>query len=175
MFKRFHCVRQMDGSDCGAASLATVARHYGLEFGLQTMRELAGTDRVGTNLLGLVQAAERIGFAAKAVKGPYEALAGAPLPAVAHVKTDEGLGHFVVLYRVGHNEVVIADPARGLEKLSREKFAGMWTGYLLLMTPDEARRRSDVPQGAQSPARRFWGLLRVHRGVLFEGIACAVL
>src|SRR5688572_32826462 len=103
MFKRFHCVRQADGSDCGAAALATIARHHGMEFGLQKMRGLAGTDRVGTNLLGLVQAAERMGFAAKGVKGPYEALAAAPLPAIAHIKTEEGLGHFVVLYRATRN------------------------------------------------------------------------
>jgi ATP-binding cassette, subfamily C, bacteriocin exporter len=175
MFKRYHCVRQMDGSDCGAAALATIARHYGMEFGLQTMRELAGTDRVGTNLLGLVQAAERIGFAAKGVKGPYEALAGAPLPAIAHLRTEEGLGHFVVLYRVDRDSVVIADPARGVETLSREKFLSLWTGYLLLMTPDETRRSSDAPKGALSPARRFWSLLRVHRGILLEGMVCALL
>jgi ATP-binding cassette subfamily B protein len=69
MFKRFHCVRQADGSDCGAAALATIARQHGRQFGLETMRELAGTDRVGTNLLGLVKSAERFGFAAMAVIG----------------------------------------------------------------------------------------------------------
>ncbi|HMP07789.1 MAG TPA: cysteine peptidase family C39 domain-containing protein, partial [Lacipirellulaceae bacterium] len=81
LFTRYNCVRQTDGSDCGAAALATIARQHGRQFGLETMRELAGTDRVGTNLLGLVTAAERIGFVAKAVKGEYEALPGAPLPA----------------------------------------------------------------------------------------------
>jgi ABC-type bacteriocin/lantibiotic exporter with double-glycine peptidase domain len=60
-------VRQNDQSDCGAAALATVAMHYGLSIGLQQMRELAGTDRVGTNLLGMVKAAGKIGFMAKAV------------------------------------------------------------------------------------------------------------
>src|SRR5687768_6918329 len=116
MFRRYACVRQDDGSDCGAAALATIARHHGLEFGLQTMRELAGTDRVGTNLLGLVQAAERIGFSAKAVKGSYDALAGASLPAVAHIKNDDGLGHFVVLHKVRSDSVIVADPGRGVEK-----------------------------------------------------------
>jgi ATP-binding cassette subfamily B protein len=175
MFKRYKCVRQMDGSDCGAAALATIARHHGMDFGLQTMRDLAGTDRIGTNLLGLVQAAERIGFAAKAVKGPYEALAKAPLPAIAHFKTKEGLGHFVVLYRAGRKSVVIADPAYGVQKISPDEFAGRWTGYLVLMTPDEARRPATESQGSKSPLNRFLSLLRLHRGVLFEAIVCAVL
>jgi HlyB family type I secretion system ABC transporter len=175
MFKRYHCVRQTDGSDCGAAALATVARQHGREFGLETMRELAGTDRIGTNLLGLVKAAERIGFAAKAVKGEYAALAGAPLPAIAHVKTSEGYGHFVVLHHAGEHEAIVADPARGIVTLSRDEFAAQWTGYLLLMTPDETAAPTGVAQGVKSPAVRFWHLLRVHRGVLLEGVVCALL
>jgi HlyB family type I secretion system ABC transporter len=175
MFKRFHCVRQTDGSDCGAAALATIARHHGRQFGLETMRELAGTDRVGTNLLGLVKSAERIGFAAKAVKGEFAALAGAPLPAIAHVKTPEGYGHFVVLHQVRADRVVVADPARGVVTLSRDEFCKLWTGYVLLMTPDETAGPSNVAQGVKSPAVRLWRLLRAHRGVLLEGVVCALV
>src|ERR671924_2012021 len=98
MWRRYACVRQVDQSDCGAAALATVALHYRRPIALQRLRDLAGTDRVGTNLLGLVHAAEALGFMAKGLKGPYEALPRVPLPAIAHVKTEEGLGHFVVLY-----------------------------------------------------------------------------
>lgn len=175
MFQRFHCVRQADGSDCGAAALATIARHHGVEFGLQTMRELAGTDRVGTNLWGLMQAAERIGFAAKAVKGSYEALMSAPLPAIAHIKTAEGLGHFVVLHRVARKGVVIADPARGVQKLSQAQFSRQWTGYVLLLMPDETRKSREVVPGMKGPTWRFWSLLQMQRGILFEASLCALL
>src|SRR4051812_47443535 len=120
MFRRYVFVRQNDQSDCGAAALATVALHYRTPIGLQQMRELAGTDRVGTNLLGLLRAAEKLGFSAKGVKGTYDALPGVPLPAIAHVRNAEGLGHFVVVHRVTSNDVVVADPARGVETLSRQ-------------------------------------------------------
>src|SRR5687768_12748807 len=135
MFRRYPAVRQNDGSDCGAAALATVALYHRRRVGLEQMRDLAGTDRIGTNLLGLAQAAERLGFSAKAVKGPYEAIAKVPLPAVAHVKTEEGLGHFVVLYRAGKRTVVVADPAHGIRKLKRAEFEASWTGCLLLLVP----------------------------------------
>src|SRR5262249_25021633 len=79
--------RQTGQSDCGAAALATIAMHYRRPIGLQHVRDLAGTDRNGTNLLGLVQAAEKLGFSAMAVKGRYDALPQVPLPAIAHVKT----------------------------------------------------------------------------------------
>src|SRR5262245_9208982 len=137
MFRRYACVRQADQSDCGAAALATVALHYRRPIGVQQLRELAGTDRVGTNLLGLVQAAEKVGFSARAVKAPYEALAQAPLPAIAHVRTEEGLGHFVVLHKATGQAVVVADPGRGVQTLSRDEFCRRWTAYLLLLVPEQ--------------------------------------
>ena len=48
-----------------AAALATLARYYHRPLSVEQMRDLAGTDRIGTTLLGLVQAAEGLGFAAK--------------------------------------------------------------------------------------------------------------
>ena len=130
MRRGYACVRQNDQSDCGAAALATVALHYRRPISLQQLRELAGTDRRGTNLLGLVQAATALGFTAKGVKGTYEVLPQAPLPAIVHVKTQENLGHFVVLYRVTPKKVIVADPACGLKTLSREEFCQSWTGYV---------------------------------------------
>ena len=159
MFQRYALVRQHDQSDCGAAALATVARHHGIAVGLEQMRELAGTDRVGTNLLGLVQAAEKLGFSARAVKGPYEALPEVPLPAVVHVKTEQGLGHFIVLYRARKRSVVVADPARGVEKLSRAAFCQRWTGYLVVLVPDRNRPVRLPGSRPVSPARRFMSLL----------------
>jgi ATP-binding cassette subfamily B protein len=175
MFRRYACVRQTDQSDCGAAALATLALHYRRPIGLQQMRELAGTDRVGTNLLGLVQAAERLGFAARGVKGPYEALPKVPLPAIAHVRTPEGLGHFVVLHRATNDAIIVADPARGVEKLAREEFCRRWTGYLLLVVPEHQSAAAAGGTAPASPWSRFLGLLAGHRSVLVEAVFCALL
>src|SRR5262245_8287558 len=175
MFRRYAHVRQNDQSDCGAAALATIALHHGRPIALQQLRDLAGTDRVGTNLLGLLEAAEKLGFSAKGVKGPYEALASVPLPAVAHVRTAEGLGHFLVLHDVRKGGVVVADPARGVEDLSRDEFCKQWTGYLLLVVP-ESRPAPAAPGSAPvSPWRRFLGLLAAHKGLLLEAFLCALL
>jgi ATP-binding cassette subfamily B protein len=174
-FRRYSCVRQRDCFDCGAAALATLALHHRRPLGLEQMRELAGTDRVGTNLLGLLQAAEKLGFSAQGVRGPYEALPQVPLPAIAHMKTAEGLGHFVVLYRAEKAGVVVADPARGVEKRTRSEFCARWTGYLLVAVPDQhalAAVRGHVPS---APMRRLLDLLRPHAPVLFEAFVCALL
>jgi ATP-binding cassette subfamily B protein len=175
MWRRYALVRQNDQSDCGAAALATIALHHRRPIGLQQMRELAGTDRIGTNLLGLVQAAERLGFSAKAVKGPYEGLCTVPLPAIAHVRTEEGFGHFVVLHRVGKDGVIVADPGRGIRRLSRDEFSQCWTGYLLLVVPGQTKGAAATGTAPASPWRRFLGLLGHHTPILVEAFACALL
>jgi ATP-binding cassette subfamily B protein len=175
MFRRYPLVRQNDGRDCGAAALATVALYHRLPAGLEQIRDLAGTDRVGTNLLGMAQAAEKLGFAAKAVKGPYEALANVSLPAIAHVKTEDGPGHFVVLYRATKSSVVIADPGRGLRKLSRDDFGQQWTGRLLLLAPEPMPSAARSGSALQRPWRRFVQLVLCHRPILVEAFCCAIL
>ena len=175
MFRKFHCIRQNDGSDCGAAALATVARHYGIPFGLETLRDLSGTDRVGTNLLGLVLAAERTGFTARAVRGPYEALTSVPLPTIVHITMEEGHGHFVVLHKVNLKYVTVADPGRGILKITRREFEGQWTGNMLLLAPNDSFAASHCASKPTTPVRRFIGLLTAHYGVLSEAILCAIL
>src|SRR5581483_6271831 len=128
MWRRYVLVQQNDLTDCGAAALATLALHYRLRVGLEQMRDLTGTGQHGTNLLGLVRAAESLGFSARAVKASYDALPRLPLPAVAHVRDEDGAGHFVVLHKAADGSVVVADPARGVEKRARADFCRQWTG-----------------------------------------------
>lgn len=175
MFRRFACVRQTDQSDCGAAALATIAKHHKRPIAVHRLRELAGTDRVGTNLRGLVDAAQHLGFVAKAVKCPLAALQDVPLPAIAHILTKDGLGHFVVLHRVGAKTVLLADPGNGIQRQNIREFELQWTGYLLLLTPDESRPFAESEARDVSPLRRLCGLLACHKGVLAEGFFCALL
>lgn len=174
MFKRYPWVRQNDESDCGAAALATIARCYRRPLSVERLRDLAGTDRVGTNLLGLIQAAEQLGFSAKAVKASGESVSKAPLPAIAHVQFADGRGHFVVLYKVRRDSVVIADPACGIRRLSHEEFARDWSGFLLLIQPTALPTTASSTATA-SPAIRLLRLLRGQKSILAEAFLCALL
>jgi ATP-binding cassette subfamily B protein len=82
-------IKQRDITDCGAACLGAVSEHYKLQIPISRIRQIAGTDKKGTNVYGLVQAAEKLGFTAKGVKGNKESLAQIPLPAIAHVIVKE--------------------------------------------------------------------------------------
>jgi ATP-binding cassette subfamily B protein len=164
MFKPYICVKQHDITDCGAACLATVARSHGLKIPITAIRQYAGTDRCGTNVLGMVEAAQLLGFAAKGVKGSMEAIGEIPLPAIAHVVISD-LQHYVVIHKITDKQVIIADPARGVVKQTRDEFAAMWTGVLILLEPSATFRAGD--QGV-SVWRRFARLLEPHDFLLAE-------
>lgn len=56
IFNKYSCVKQHDEKDCGVACLATIARQYGLKVPISKIREVAGTDKQGTSVYGIVQA-----------------------------------------------------------------------------------------------------------------------
>ena len=61
-------IAQHDITDCGAACLASVSAYYGLRMPISKIRQMCCTDSRGTNVMGLLEAAGRLGFATKAVK-----------------------------------------------------------------------------------------------------------
>lgn len=175
MWRRLKLVRQHDGNDCGAAALATLALHHGLDIGLEKLRDLTATDRTGANLLSLVRTARSLGFSAKAIRCTADTLPQLPLPAIAHLRDGEGFGHFVVVYRLKRGGVVVGDPAGEIETRSLEQFTANWTGNLLVAVPDPT---TALPSGLgrrPSAWRRFLHLLRPHTSILFEVMLCALL
>lgn len=80
------------------------------------IRQIAGTDTKGTNVLGMIKAAEQLGFSAKGVKGNQDSLSKIPLPTIAHVIVERNklqLHHYVVLYKVNDVQLTYMDPADG--------------------------------------------------------------
>lgn len=136
--KKNSLIKQHDITDCGAACLASVAAYYNLQLPIAQIRQFASTNQRGTNVLGIVEAGQRLGFQCKGVKGPKESLPKIPKPAIAHVIVKERLHHFVVIYESTETEVTVMDPADGkLHKKDVDSFVKEWTGYLIILLPDE--------------------------------------
>lgn len=165
-------VKQHDATDCGAACLYSIARHHGKRLPLSRIRQLASTDRRGTTVLGLVEAASELGFRARGVRGPVQSLSAVPVPAVAHVLAEGGLLHFVVLCRVGSTYVRVMDPADGhMHSLALPEFTRRWTGVLVLLAPGEEFRPGSMEK---SLPRRLWQLAWPHRRVMTQALAGAI-
>ncbi len=166
-------IRQRDITDCGAACLASVSAHYRLKVPVSRIRQYAGTDKSGTNVLGLTEAAEKLGFQARGVKGPLESLQKIPLPAIAHVKLVNGLLHYVVIYRVSKKRITLMDPGGGKLKTQKlSSFAIDWTGVLVLLLPDEKFTSGGSQPGNMS---RFWHLIKPHSGIMFQAMLGAMV
>lgn len=166
-------IKQHDITDCGAACLASVSGYYNLKLPIARIRQMAGTDKRGTNLLGLIQAAEKLGFSAKGVRTEMEELEKVPLPAIAHVLVKERLHHFVVVYKVSRKQVHYMDPGQGkMIRISKAEWSKIWTGIFLILAPAK-----DFEQGNLTVSlwRRFWALIQPHRSVLLQALFGAVV
>lgn len=166
-------IKQHDITDCGAACLASISAHYNFQIPISRIRQYAGTDKKGTNVYGLIKAAEKLGFEAKGVRGDFESLFKIPKPTIAHVIVRERLHHYVVIYEVTKTYIKVMDPGTGkLEKRSHEDFKKEWTGVLVLMLPNETFEKGNEKV---SVFKRFWFLLKPHRAVLIQAFVGALV
>ena len=114
---RYTYVRQHDATDCAAACLAMVCLHYKKEVTITRLRDMMGTDLKGTNLVGLQKAANELGFTTAAVRVDRENfLSDFSLPCIAQVITDQGLAHFVVVFK----KTTIKDDAERRKHMLKE-------------------------------------------------------
>ncbi len=160
-----------------------VCSYYGREFSQRTIRDLCQVGRGGVNLLGISEAAERLGLRSLAVRLTFQRLRDeAPLPCIAHWEGE----HFVVVYEITRQKVRIADPAWGLVDYSHEEFIRASappdtppletaTGiYLLVEETPLFRERKVGEEGEEEPAQRglafFLSYLRPHRRLLIQAL-----
>lgn len=174
LFKKYYCVKQHDLKDCGCACLATICRQYGLKYPISKIREVAGTDKKGTSALGLVQAAEKLGFVAKGVKAnkAEDIFGKLPLPAIAHVIIDQKLMHYVVIHKINKEEIIVADPAKKIIKYKPEDFFKIWTGILIIMTPTTKFKKGDETRGVFF---RFFDLIKPQKSLLINIFLSSIL
>jgi len=80
--------------------------YYKKEITITKLRDILGTDIKGTTLKGLEDGAKRLGFDTRAIRVDKESFQSKyTLPAIAHIITDEGLSHFVVVHKVKKDKV----------------------------------------------------------------------
>ena len=171
--KKDTLIKQHDIRDCGAACLASVGAFYGNKMPIAKIRQICHTDTRGTNVLGMIQGLETMGFTAKGVRGGLDALPEIPLPAIAHVVIKEQLHHFVVIYKVAKDKISVMDPAYGrIEDYTLQKFTEIWTGVLILLEPNEYFEQKDE---RTSIYIRFWSLIQPHKSVLIQALIGAII
>ncbi len=117
-------VRQQDSMQCGIACLAMVCRNYGKKYTMDTLSDICFVTTEGVSLLGISQAAEKLGFKTTSKKITTEQLTKAYLPCILHWNQN----HFVVLYKVSTDgqKYYVADPGKGKIKYNIVEFKQHW-------------------------------------------------
>jgi ABC-type bacteriocin/lantibiotic exporter with double-glycine peptidase domain len=157
--------KQLDQSDCGVACLLSVLKHHGGNKSLENLREISGTSKQGTTLLGLYQAAQKLGFKAEGYEGNFEYLQKIEHPVILHVVIDKRLQHYVVCYGFNNGKYIIGDPGKGILEYTEPELSEIWqTKSLLELLPSEKiEQASEIKKGKWD---WFRSLLREDVGLL---------
>jgi ATP-binding cassette, subfamily C, bacteriocin exporter len=166
-------VKQRDVSDCGAACLASVAASFGLKMPVSRIRLYAGTNKQGTNLNGLIDAARKLHLHARAVRSRGIKPAEIPVPSIYHMVLRNGMQHFVVVYKIKNNKIWFMDPAIGqIIKDPVPDFEKAWSGVVLLLAPSEEFLGVAERNSLYSRLRQ---IIMCHRISLLKALFCALI
>jgi ATP-binding cassette subfamily B protein len=164
-------------SDCGVACLSSVVNfHKGSVTSLERLRQMSGTTKQGTTLLGLYEAARAIGFDAEGLKakstGDLADLNGTP--AILYVVLEGGLQHYIVYYRQLDGQFVLGDPAKGIVQYSKEELEKIWDGKMLLkLVPTSEFVRSSILR--ERKTKWILDLLRQDFSILSASVFIGIL
>lgn len=169
---------QHDQSDCGVACLKSLVTYYGGDISLEKLRELSGTSKQGTTLLGLYQSASQIGFNAEGCEADIQALIDHGKPVILHVIIDDRLQHYIVCYRYKNEQFIIGDPAKGIVYYTVEELSKIWISKkCLTLEPNDSFKK--VENIKKTKKKWFLNLIQEDKEILIisilVGIAIAVL
>ncbi len=165
---------QQDQTDCGVACLQTIIQFYGGSSSREELREWSGTTKQGATLLGLYQAASKLGFAPCGVEMDINELKKHKDPVILHVVLKSHMEHYVVSFGFYDDHFIIADPANGLIKMSVKDLNEIWktkSALLLgksksLVVKKEAKRKK---------GQYFYHLLKRDRRLLIFSIVLGLI
>ena len=147
---RKNSVLQHDSSDCGVACLASAIKYFGGDISIEKLRNMSGTGRSGTSMLGLYQAAVKNGLSATGYEASTKDIKEHTHALILHVIIEEKLEHYILCYGFQDEKFVIWDPARGLLTMSEEDLAAIWRSRKCLsISPDGDFKTRKESKGAK--------------------------
>ncbi|WP_279232802.1 cysteine peptidase family C39 domain-containing protein [Clostridium sp. 1001271st1 H5] len=106
--------------ECGVACLAMIGAFHGKSIKLEEYRKLFNCPTQRQSFDDICKAAAKISLETTGIK-IKELKDSLIFPCIGQLEITEGSLHFVVIYSVGEN-IVIADPARGLRQIPNDIF-----------------------------------------------------
>ena len=126
MFKKYSFVKQDGIKDCGVCSMQMIIEYYHGYIGIEKLRDMTKTTKLGTNAYNMIESFKEIGFEAKGIKCNLKDINkdNIILPCIANVTINKSYKHYVVIYEINFSKkyLVIADPGTKIKKVSFDDF-----------------------------------------------------
>lgn len=166
---KFPFYHQHDSMQCGITCLQMVCKYYEKEYSPDTLSRYCFATTEGVSLLGISEAATRLGLHTTCGRVTIEQLYEAPLPCILHWNQN----HFVVLYRIKKKIFYVADPGKGLVTYTEQEMKEHWLStqsrgeekgiaMFLQTTPAFYEQQEEITNGKRS-FRFLLGYMKQYR------------
>lgn len=125
-------VIQDGAKDCGASCLLSIIRYYGGNISKEKLIDMTKTTKDGTTFFGISSAAESLGLTTKSYKVDDIDKIKKIIPPILCQINNNGYNHFIIIYKIYNNRLLIMDPSKGKEVIDLFDFNNIWTGYIML-------------------------------------------
>ena len=125
-------VIQDGAKDCGASCLLSIIRYYGGNISKEKLIDMTKTTKDGTTFFGISSAAESLGLTTKSYKVDEIDKIKKIIPPILCQINNNGYNHFIIIYKIYNNHLLIMDPSKGKEVIDLFDFNNIWTGYIML-------------------------------------------
>lgn len=132
-------IHQTEMAECGLACLAMIAGYHGHRYDLVTLRRRFPVSLKGATLKSLMETADGINLAPRALRVELDQLTEVQAPAILHWN----MNHFVVLKKAGKQGITIHDPGHGRQDLDWETASKHFTGIVLELVPTSGFEKKD--------------------------------
>ena len=134
LLKKKLFVKQRDTRDCGPCCLLSILRYYEGNVNLEKIRLDTKINNNGTTAFNIIMAARKYGLDGYGKK--ISILDNdLKLPVIAHILTKRGYEHFVVIYKIKKDKIIVMDPAEGFKRVRLSDFEKEWDGIILVLRP----------------------------------------
>ena len=169
---RYPFVKQEGQMECGVACILMLIKYYNGYISTNKLKVMTKTTNCGTTVFNMVKALREIGFTADGVECDFNLLIknNNMMPCISHVIINRSYNHFVVLYKITNNKIIIADPMVGLKKLSYSEFKKIYNNILIIAKPNK-----NIPKISDNKNYNLFKIIKNNKNIIILVILYSLL
>ncbi len=166
-------VLQQDLKDCGVACMQSIIKYYGGYVSIEKLREDTNTTEEGVTAFNIVNCFQKYGFDASSKKYEnFEDVKNINYPVIAHVKLNNNILHFVVIYSIHDKKVVLMDPGVGKKVMDKDEFSKIFMNVLIEVHP---RDKNIIKEEKISMGSLFTSIIGKEKYIVIKLIILSIL